>query len=213
MFLLIEQKDLNKLYVGAEKVDNYKLCYIDEIPETYSDYTPESKKIMESDEYKKWEKEYSDYRNKELKEHGSFSYNICDNPWYGILCYQDYPNPEREFGTHYAYFTPIELNEQWGDDWDDAPYDCNAGEPYDYTIDESKEVNGVKIASKTNEYTIIKIPFFVNENCVFPSSYGYNCPFTVKDINNGAVAWIYNGKEAIHAGINPYNFIEKIKNF
>lgn len=29
-----------------------------------------------------------------------------------------------------AYFTRKDLDEQWGDDWDDRPYEYNAGEPY-----------------------------------------------------------------------------------
>ena len=37
------------------------------------------------------------------------------------LCYV-----ERNF----AYFTSIPLELQWGDDWNDAPYEHNAGEPY-----------------------------------------------------------------------------------
>ena len=37
------------------------------------------------------------------------------------LCYVD---------GHYAYFTTQDLKSQWGDDWDDAPYEHNAGEPY-----------------------------------------------------------------------------------
>jgi len=30
---------------------------------------------------------------------------------------------------NFAYFTP-DLNDEWGDDWDDSPYGCNAGFPY-----------------------------------------------------------------------------------
>lgn len=40
-----------------------------------------------------------------------------------------------EFGLCYvkgcfAYFTSQPVEEQWGDDWNDAPYEHNAGEPY-----------------------------------------------------------------------------------
>lgn len=31
---------------------------------------------------------------------------------------------------HAAWFTTRALGEQWGDDWNDVPYDCNAGDPY-----------------------------------------------------------------------------------
>ena len=30
----------------------------------------------------------------------------------------------------WAYFANVPPTEVWGDDWDDAPHDCNAGEPY-----------------------------------------------------------------------------------
>lgn len=39
-----------------------------------------------------------------------------------ILCYVD------EFNT--AYFTTQSLDKQTGDDWDEAPFQSNAGEPY-----------------------------------------------------------------------------------
>ena len=37
------------------------------------------------------------------------------------LCYVEGP---------WAYFTAGPLAEEWGDDWDDAPYQFNAGRPY-----------------------------------------------------------------------------------
>ena len=55
----------------------------------------------------------------------------------------------------------------------------------------------------------------------FPCDYGCgNSPFCIRDINAGAVAWIYyRGKEgktskgavAIHGGCNPADFLEKIR--
>lgn len=38
-----------------------------------------------------------------------------------VLCYVD---------GNKAWFTTKPLAEQWGDDWDDAPYEHNAGQPY-----------------------------------------------------------------------------------
>jgi len=37
------------------------------------------------------------------------------------LCYVSPP---------WAWFTSLPVEEQWGDDWDDAPYQHNAGRPY-----------------------------------------------------------------------------------
>lgn len=104
------------------------------------------------------------------------------------------------------------LVDQWGDDWDDAPYEYNAEEPYDdhYEGDERKE------------HLIIKVPFYVRcDGCdvKLPRDYGYdNSPFCVRDINAGAVAWIFaRGLErknidgiAIQAGVNPYEFFERV---
>jgi len=38
-----------------------------------------------------------------------------------VLCYVDLP---------WCYFTTRVLSKQWGDDWNDAPYEHNAGRPY-----------------------------------------------------------------------------------
>ena len=35
---------------------------------------------------------------------------------------------------NFAYFTTQDLEKQWGDDWDDAPYEHNAGTPYEPRI-------------------------------------------------------------------------------
>ena len=40
-----------------------------------------------------------------------------------VLCYID------QMGR--AYFTTQALSKQWGDDWNDAPYEHNAETPYD----------------------------------------------------------------------------------
>ena len=49
---------------------------------------------------------------------------------------------------------------------------------------------------------------------------GGNSPFCVRDINGGAVAWVYyrgeewksnKGAVAIHAGCNPAEFMEKVR--
>lgn len=125
----------------------------------------------------------------------------------------DYIEGEQEY---YAYFTPVSLDEQWGDDWDDYPYNENAGEPYDSSYKE-KDANG-----EWKEYEIICVPFFLPSGVVyFAKDWGYDrgC-FSVEDINAGAVAWIYypsplpktsKGALVIKAGDNPMEFIEKVE--
>lgn len=103
------------------------------------------------------------------------------------LCYVD---------DNFAYFTNKSLTEQWGDDWDDAPYEHNAGTPY---CDEKDQI--FKIAIETDLRT--------------PNDGYFNSPYSVQDINNGAAAWLYDrwGKSgiAIHAGCLVIDFIERIQ--
>lgn len=177
---------------------DFKLCYVDNIPVMEMDYTPESKEYMKSDQYEKDKKIYG-----------------WNNPYIHM---EDYPNPNYIEGEkeYYAYFTDLDdLQEQWGDDWNDAPYEHNAGWPYD--------------SIRKDEHTILKIPFaVVSENnngsshwVKFPCDYGCgNSPFSVEEINAGAVPWIfvsyYNMAKnkkflAINAGINPLEFINKLR--
>lgn len=174
-----ELKDyLKKVYEpGVFPYSDYKLCYVDDIPNSYDTY---------DDVQKEW---------------------------------IEVPNPEYIEGKqeYYAYFTPIDLDEQWGDDWDDYPYEYNAETPYDSKYEEKDEKGNWK------EYEIIKVPFHVDSwKVYFPKEWGCqgNSPFCVRDINAGAVAWVYyagkdgksgRGSVAIHAGANPFEFIEKIE--
>ena len=159
----------------------YKLCYIDDVPRTYFDYTPDAKEYRQTEEWK------------------------------------DYPNPDYIPGeqTLSAYFTPLTLEDQWGDDWDNAPYEYNAGTPYDDAYNEKGE---------RVEYELLEVLFYLPKQHMdikFPCDYGCgNSPFCIRDINAGAVAWIYyRGKEgktskgavAIHGGCNPADFLEKIR--
>ena len=68
------------------------------------------------------------------------------------------------------YFTS-DIENQWGDDWDDRSYEHNAGTPYE------------------THTTVKKIAFigYYSEPC----SLRNNSPYSVQDINNGAVPWAY----------------------
>lgn len=88
-----------------------------------------------------------------------------------VLCY---------VSGSYAYFTTCPLNDQWGDDWNDAPYEHNAGAPY--TWREYMREDGIE------PYRIVCImwdgPF------VTPEEGHHNSPFSVDAINAGAIAWL-----------------------
>lgn len=202
------------------RLEGYKLCYIDGIPDTYWDYTPEAKAFRETEVWKEQDR----LREEKFRREKCMS---SDDPEFGYRTNlilrrgsetMTYPNPERIEGEqeYYAYFTPLDLDEQWGDDWDDYPYEHNAGTPYDSKYEEKDE------EGKWKEYEIVKVPFYVDSwKVYFPSEWGDggNSPFCVRDINAGAAAWVYyagkdrkssNGSVAIHAGVNPFEFIEKI---
>jgi hypothetical protein len=74
-----------------------------------------------------------------------------------------------------AYFTTQELEKQWGDDWNDAPYEHNAGTPYTpHATDEKWEIKKVKFEG----------PFLL------PCSNVANSGFSVEGINRGDIAWL-----------------------
>lgn len=104
------------------------------------------------------------------------------------LCYID---------ESFAYFTTQKLEDQWGDDWNDAPYEHNAGEPY--------------YPREGDDWKIIKVAF---DGCFDrPTEYTINSSFSVEDINARAIPWLYNrdNKIAILAGINIEEFCELIE--
>lgn len=109
---------------GLENYKDFKLCYIDDIEKTISDWDEESKEIINSP---------------------GFSWKTYEDKW--RLHYKDYPNPDyiEEKQEKYAYFTNGSMEEVWGDDWDDPI--SNSGEPYDIESEDGvrKEVTILKI--------------------------------------------------------------------
>lgn len=86
------------------------------------------------------------------------------------LCYVD---------GHKAYFTS-NWKEQWGDDWNDRPYEHNAGEPYHHYW-----VNGVEY-----EIPIKECYFEVHTQVELPCDGHLNSPYSVQDINSKSLPWI-----------------------
>jgi hypothetical protein len=195
----------------AVKLDKLKLCYVDSIAQTYYDYTPEAKAYRETEEWKEQDRLREEkFQREKVMSSDDPEFSLWANPVLrkGADC-QEYPNPEYIPGKqeYYAYFTPIPLEKQWGDDWDDAPYEYNAGSPYDDYKDES---------GNWTEVEMIVVPFYVYHDeweVRFPRDWGgCNSPFAVEDINGGAVAWIYDhrSKTGINAGCSPAEFFEKL---
>jgi hypothetical protein len=87
------------------------------------------------------------------------------------LCYVE----DHAASMKMCYFTD-DFENQWGDDWDDAPYEHNAGVPY-----ESHGNNIQKIVVFTNLLT----PRYDADGIEMTSSI-----FSVEDINNKAAPWL-----------------------
>ena len=109
------------------------------------------------------------------------------------LCYID--------GTR-AWFTS-DFDNQWGDDWNDSPYWCNAGDPYTENIvnNENKKVKLVKLVFETE----------------LQSNEDLGHYYSVEQLNAKCAAWLipyYNFSkhlsEPIYAGVSIKDFIEII---
>lgn len=109
-----------------------------------------------------------------------------------------------------AWFTS-DFENQWGDDWDDKPYEHNAGEPYiyDYKQPEQGVKNGVGIYPEIP----MKILYFELPRywLYLPCDKFVNSPYSVKDINRGAIAWIHTDDFIIPAGTLIEDFIKTIE--
>jgi len=100
-------------------------------------------------------------------------------------------------GNGTAYFTRLPLSAQWGDDWNDAPYEHNAGTPYEHLDD------GADIMK-------IKFEFRSGDSMVTPDEGHSNSPWSVQTINKGAVPWLRNDQVRIFAGVSPEFFSQAI---
>lgn len=103
------------------------------------------------------------------------------------LCYVDSP---------WAYFTTQELDKQWGDDWNDAPYEHNAGSPYRYSP--TKWTNTGADANDEPRYDIGMVAFSAELETPADRA-ASNSPYSVEMINVGAVAWLSTSRW--HSGL------------
>ena len=90
-----------------------------------------------------------------------------------VLCYIEGP---------WAFFTTQLLKNQWGDDWDDAPYEHNAGCLY---------------GSDEGDWEIVKIAW--DGPFITPNGGVMNSRYSVQSINRGDVAWLR--QEGWHKGL------------
>ena len=101
----------------------------------------------------------------------------------------------------------IILKSNGGDDWDDIPYECNAGDPYDHWS-ELIEDNENKLKRKYKHHEIKhKVLYFETNDWSERTPNNYS----VKDINKGKVAWLSTDKFNIYAKITYEEFIKIIE--
>lgn len=107
-----------------------------------------------------------------------------------------------------AYFTTCPIDKQWGDDWNDAPYEHNAGAPYEWAEYMRKH--------DKEPYEIKKLSFSSRLETPSRLAYGGNSRFSVEDINSGKTPWLQTEdwekeKVTIMANISIPEFISAIQ--
>lgn len=104
-----------------------------------------------------------------------------------VLCYVESP---------WAFFTTQKLEDQWGDDWNDIPYEHNAGTPY------------TPIPERGESWEIIKVAY--DDADLLTPDYGSwgNSPWSVEAINARQIPWLrtYQFGTAIFAGTTLSEF-------
>lgn len=80
---------------------------------------------------------------------------------------------------NFAYFTTQALTKQWGDDWNDAPYESNAGAPYEWQPQNDP----------LDKWDIMRVAFD-NTDLRQPCEGHVNSPYSVEMINRGDVPWL-----------------------
>jgi len=80
---------------------------------------------------------------------------------------------------NFAWFTSCPLVYQWGDDWDMAPYEFNAGMPH--TCHKTKE-------TEQQDHTVIKV--YWEAAYVTPDILEEKSSWSTKTINRGDIPWL-----------------------
>lgn len=108
-----------------------------------------------------------------------------------------------------AWFTD-NFEKQWGDDWNDKPYECNAGEPYNSWSELIEHKPPIYEKQYKHHPIELKTLYFETDDWSEqkPCDMGR---FSVEDINKGTVAWVHTDKFNILAGTEIEEFIKIIK--
>ena len=116
-----------------------------------------------------------------------------------------------------AYFTTQDLDKQWGDDWNDAPYEHNAERPYGPAIHYYADGSTKKSERDWNEDGTPKWEIYTLKfdgyNMETPGYRAANSAYSVDSINAGHVAWLagYDSKNKKYVSIQAGASIEEFK--
>lgn len=124
-----------------------------------------------------------------------------------VLCYVDGGK---------AYFTTQKLEDQWGDDWDDAPYEHNAGIPHKPCWHREQRNCPCDICERewdglTPKWEIVEVVFEYSADR--PSDLYNNSPYSVNDINEKKVPWLRpydENNDKIYAGTTLTDFCKMV---
>ena len=83
----------------------------------------------------------------------------------------------------WAWFANTDPRNIWGDDFDDAPFEHNCGQPYTW----SKGMNGFA-GLPLEEYDLIKLAWLADLN--MPNAGKLNSDWSAEMINRGKVPWL-----------------------
>jgi hypothetical protein len=177
---------------------------------------------------------WGDYRSKEKKPYWE-TYNQqwicpkCEKLNYGThklcdctLTITENTQMKKDFklcfiAENFAYFTTQELSKQWGDDWNDAPYEHNAGVPYEAAFHYYMDGRREKSPKDWNEdgtpkWEIYKVAYdYCGAETPSEIAAG-NSRYSVEAINNKLTPWLtkYPDK-ALFAGASIEEFITFIE--
>lgn len=114
-----------------------------------------------------------------------------------VLCYVDGP---------WAYFTTKPLKEQWGDDWNDAPYEHNAGSPYEPCWHRNEKPCDCELCRRdyfpdgAPRWRIVRVA--IETDLGTPADRApENGEYSVEQINSGAIPWLQTSRWSPRPGI------------
>lgn len=110
-----------------------------------------------------------------------------------MMIRDDYENAKLCFvEDSFAWFTTGDINAINADDWDDAPYEHNASQPYEW-----HERCGAP------RYELFRVAFVSPYSTPASLAYSGNSAYSVEMINAGAIAWLATGQyEILHSPIH-----------